>query len=1042
MESQNSNIRHFPHCVIGIIHGFYRSVCVFTSGVLIRLFLVLLILCFPLAASSSGWLRDVNASVPELEAIELGKVIHARLAGGESQIYRLRLTTNQYVHLLIDQRGIDVVVTLIGPDNTKLLKIDSPNGSEGNEHLLAIAQSPGEYLVEVQALEKYARVGEYTIKVDELRPAQANDYYRVRAYAAFTDGQSLASEGSHGGKASSLRAALNKFEEALFLYHAVGDQSRQGEILFRLGDVWSNLDENQKAIASFQKALFALRSVADRQLEADVLTKLGYAYSRLGENQRALEYSSKALVLIKQNGDRRREAFALYNLGTIYHSIGSYERSLQCLTSALAISRQLNDSHFEAYTLQWLGMLYLDLGENQQALSYLQESLNLSAKLQDRRAQALGLSQLAKVYTLMGKTDEALRVLERSLALSRDAAMRSVEAQTLNTLGTTYSLIGKNEKALDVFRQSLAQSRAIGDVRIEMETLYGIAKAERATGRLIDSKQAIEAAIAIVDSAGSKIESSDIRLSYRASVQKFYSLYIDVLMQLHRMQPSSNFDALAFQANEGIRARNLLEMLKASQIDIRQGIDPSLLEREQDLQRAVNEMALRKMALIGTTDKEQALSVTKSLENLISQYEDVETEIRLKSPRYAALRNPVPLSLTDIQKRVLDNDTLLLEYSLGDDRSFLWAVTRDSIKSYELPKKAVIEADVRRLVEILDSPSRSPRQSQTESEKTPYLEAASRLSSILLGPVAKELGTKRLLVVGEGALQFLPFGALPNPVNSGRSDVIQPLMLQHEIVYAPSASIVETLRHETKDRNPPPKTVAVFGDPVFQKNDERLSTAKGSQELSGSRAHSTLAQNSLTKAGLNLPRLLYTRLEAQDIRNLTPKGQSMTAVDFAANRQTAISGDLSQYRIIHFATHALIDDSHPELSGIVLSLFDEKGNPQDGFLRLNEIFNLKLSADLVVLSGCGTGLGKEVKGEGVIGLTRGFMYAGTPRVVVSLWNTDDRSTATLMRRFYSSMLRDGLSPAAALRAAQIQMWREKGWHDPYYWAAFVLQGDW
>jgi CHAT domain-containing protein/predicted negative regulator of RcsB-dependent stress response len=1041
VESQNSNIRHFPRCVIGIIHGFYRSVCVFTNGVLIRLFLVLLILCFPLAASSSGWPRDVKASVPELEAIELGKIIHARLAGAESQIYRLRLTTNQFIHLLIDQRGIDVVVTLIGPDNTKLLKIDSPNGSEGNEHLLAIAQSPGEYLVEVRALEKYARVGEYTIKVDELRPAQANDYTKVRAYTAFTDGETLASQGGYGGPASLLRTALNKYEEALSLYVAIGDHSQEAQTLFRIGDVWSSLDENQKAIAYFDKALLALKNFSDQQLESDVLSKLGFAHSRLGESQKALEYSSRALVLVKQSNDRPREAVALYNLGTIYYSIGSVQRSLQCLMEALIIIREIRDKRFEAYTLQRLGILYMELGENQKALNYLQQSLNFSEESQDRRAQALGLSELAKVYTMMGRREEALVALEKALALSRHAAMRSVEAQTLNSLGTTYSLIGKNEEALDVFRQSLAQSRAIGDVRIQMEALYGIAKAEYARQRFIDSKQAIEAAIAIIDSTGSKIESTDIRQSYRASVQKFYGLYIDILMQMHRIQPSTRFDVLAFQANEGVRARNLLEMLRASHIDIRQGIDPSLLEREQDLQRAVNEMALRKMALIGTTDKEQALSVTKSLENLISQYEDIETEIRLKSPRYAALRNPVPLSLTDIQKRVLDNDTLLLEYSLGDDRSFLWAVTRDSIKSYELPKKAVIEADVRRLVEILDSPSRSPQQSQTESEKTPYLEAASRLTSILLGPVAKELGTKRLLVVGEGALQFLPFGALPNPVNSGRSAVIQPLMLQHEIVYAPSASIIETLRRETRDRNPPPKTVAVFGDPVFQRNDERLLT-ETNRELNGSRAHSTLAQNNLTKTGLNLPRLLYTRLEVQDIINLTPKGQSMMAVDFAANRQTVISGDLNQYRIIHFATHAFIDGSHPELSGIVLSLIDEKGNPQDGFLRLNEIYNLKLSADMVVLSGCSTGLGKEVKGEGVIGLTRGFMYAGSRRVIVSLWNTDDRSTSVLMNRFYSRMLMDGLSPAASLRAAQIQMWREKGWHDPYYWAAFVLQGDW
>jgi CHAT domain-containing protein len=189
-------------------------------------------------------------------------------------------------------------------------------------------------------------------------------------------------------------------------------------------------------------------------------------------------------------------------------------------------------------------------------------------------------------------------------------------------------------------------------------------------------------------------------------------------------------------------------------------------------------------------------------------------------------------------------------------------------------------------------------------------------------------------------------------------------------------------------------------------------------------------------------RLPVSRREAELITALAPRGQSLKALDFAASRATAAGGELSRYQIVHFATHSLLNNQHPELSGIVLSLVNERGEPQDGFLRLHEIYNLKLDADLVVLSACETALGKEINGEGLVGLTRGFMYAGAPRVVASLWKVGDSATAELMRRFYRDMLMGGMRPAAALRAAQVSMWKERQWAAPFYWAGFVIQGEW
>jgi CHAT domain-containing protein len=353
--------------------------------------------------------------------------------------------------------------------------------------------------------------------------------------------------------------------------------------------------------------------------------------------------------------------------------------------------------------------------------------------------------------------------------------------------------------------------------------------------------------------------------------------------------------------------------------------------------------------------------------------------------------------------------------------------------------------------------------------------------------VAAQMKNKRLVIVADGALNYVPFAALPEPAALA-AERPQPLTVNHEIVSLPSASVLGLLRQQYKDRKPAPNAVAVLADPVFGKNDSRVSgslrhdsdsvarvsqvtkgpiekqiAAKpGTKKRAAGKPKSSddidallsvpLSANLLTRSAsdlgfdrngkLSLPRLRYTREEADAIYAVTPAARALEATDFRANRATATSPDLANYRIIHFATHGLLNSQHPELSGLVFSLVDKNGNAQDGFLTLQDIYNLNLPADLVVLSACETGLGKEISGEGLIGLTRGFMYAGASRVVASLWNVSDVATAHLMAEFYRSMEKNGLPPAAALRAAQVKMLEQKRWASPYYWAAFQLQGEW
>jgi CHAT domain-containing protein len=403
------------------------------------------------------------------------------------------------------------------------------------------------------------------------------------------------------------------------------------------------------------------------------------------------------------------------------------------------------------------------------------------------------------------------------------------------------------------------------------------------------------------------------------------------------------------------------------------------------------------------------------------------------------LTQPAPLGLSEIQNAVTDDSTLLLEYSLGEERSYLWAVTATSFSSYELPPRAEIEAAVRRCYELLTARNQyvkfetaDEKRERVRQADAEYPNAATVLSQMLLGPVAAQLRGKRLLVVPDGALEYLPFAALTVPSKASKEPFV-PLMVHHEVTSIPSASTLAVLRRELQGRAPAEKVVAVFADPVFDKADERFS---GGLSRNAGGHHGAPAESP------GLQRLPYTRQEAEAILSLAPATARKAALGFEANRTAAMSEDLIKYRIIHFATHSFLDSMHPELSAIALSMLDRQGKSQEGFLRSHEVFNLKLGAELVVLSGCRTGLGKEVKGEGLYGMTRGFMYAGSKRVLVSLWDVQDQATARLMTDFYRGLLGSKRSnTAAALRAAQIATWREGRWQAPYYWAGFVLQGE-
>jgi CHAT domain-containing protein/uncharacterized protein HemY len=830
--------------------------------------------------------------------------------------------------------------------------------------------------------------------------------------------------------------ALEYYNKSLPLSRAAGDAKGEATTLDNIGSVYSDLGQKQKALEYYSQSLPLRRAVGDRGGEAATLNNLGTLASDLGEKQKALEYFGQSLPLIRAVGHRRGEATILSNIGKVYDDLGEKQKALEYYSQSLPLRRAAGDSSGEATTLNNIGKVYDDLGEKQKALQYYSQSLPLIRAVGDAKGEATILNNIGKVYSDLREQQKALQYYSQSLPLIRAVGDRRGEAITLSNIGKVYSELGEKQKALEYLSQSLPLSRAVGDAQGEAITLSNIASVKRDRGNLTEALTDIESCLKIIESLRTKIASPELRTSYFATVQNYYQFYIDLLMQLHKTQPKSGYDTKAFEASERSRARSLLELLKEANADIRQGVAPELLQRERNLQQQLDALEKQRIEVLTRPNhtRAQEAELEQQRQTLIAQYQDIQTQIRTTSPRYAALTQPQPLTLPQIQQQILDENTILLQYSLGKERSYLWAVTKNNITSYELPKAADIQQAARDFLGAVTN------QIYRDLPKK-VAEANNPLSQIILQPAAAQLAKKRLLIVGDGILNYLPFAALSLPETSGQNRN-PPLIVDHEIVQLPSASTLGILRQNYSDRQAPTRTLAILADPVFSGNDERIKNSSSATTQQAVESANPGLSRSRGNNNVQFNRLKFTRQEAQIIQALVPANSRTESLDFAASRATATSPNLSQYKIIHFATHGLANSAHPELSGIVMSLVDENGKALNGFLRLTDIFNLKLAAELVVLSACQTGLGQNIQGEGMVGLTRGFMYAGAQRVVVSLWSVDDEGTATLMSSFYQGMLKKGLTPAAALRAAQLEMLQQEEWRSPYYWAAFTLQGEW
>jgi CHAT domain-containing protein len=821
--------------------------------------------------------------------------------------------------------------------------------------------------------------------------------------------------------------SLEIYNNALAAATSAEAPSLKALALLGMGYAVNDLGDKLRARGFFKETLSRAQQLGDPKLEAKAWAALGQVSSALGEKDQAIALFQKAVVILRGRGDPAAEAPIHAGMAFAQEGLGDPTKALDAFLRTLSLWRSANYVRGEAETLAQLSRLYRQSGDHQRALQCIERAAAISNAIDDPFHQSFIGVHRGRVYFALSRSADSLAVYRQSLEQSRACKSQWAEIEALNGIGDIYAFQRDTRNAIQYYDAALQVTRALGDVFAEVTTLVNLARANRDAGAFSNALDQLTQARDRIETLREQVERESRRAEYFSTVHNVYELTIDVLASLDERDPRSGYAARAFEISEAARSRALLDSALEAKIDFREGADPALLIQERELTRRIetDEEKLGR-SYAGGASRASIKQVEQGLQELLNQREEVRSLMRT---RFASHIRPKPLSLAESQ-HLLSDDTVLLEYAIGEKRSFVWAVTSSDMRRFELPNRDLLNKAAGRFYKMVSSTLPAP---EVEAE-------ALRLGNLLVGPASALLNNKRLVIVPDGALHYVPFASLA--ISSGdtaKPGGYKPLVLDHEISYLPSLSVLAALRRARAQQVRKLKGVAVFADPVFSK-------ASLSSSGSGVRRRNNLAlrdlRSAIRSAGMNdsgISGLPSSREEADAIASAVGV-DVFKATGLDASLSKLKSTDLSYYRVLHFATHGLIDTARPEMSSLILSLVNAGGASQNGFLRLPDICSLNLHAELVVLSACETAIGKEIRGEGLMSLNWAFMHAGASRVMSTLWKIDDSATAQLMATFYRKLFREGMSPARSLREAQVEMLHRRQWRSPFFWASFVLQG--
>lgn len=794
------------------------------------------------------------------------------------------------------------------------------------------------------------------------------------------------------------QAALQAFEKALPFAEASGDLAQRARVLGGVGAGHFLQYRLGKARETWEEALELSKQAGDQEIEGKLEQNLAAVHQSQGQLQKALDLFTRAVAKTPAN----EAGMIRYNMGNFFLELGDPQRARENYRLSQQAFRAKGNAEYEANALIGVGWALQRMGDPEAAIANYEKARRLVPSESWNIACSIGRAQID-----LGKPAEAVPSLQRALGIAKANGDRSREAVTLVALGSAYAALGQPEQALEHLGTAIAIGSQIGHQSVVALALLKRSLLRRDQARLEEALTDVENALAAIESTRRNIAGDQLRTGFFSAKRTYYDIDIDLLLQLDKLQPEKGYRARALETSERARARGLLDLLAEGRIDLRQGLDLELLRREETLSDQISHVQSELRA--GNASPVRLQELRAILDGLDAQREQLEVEIQTKNKRYADVRYPVPLKLEEIQSRILDDHTALLEYVLTGQSSVLFVVTREEIETYELPKSEEITRLAVRLRGALEKESLFTRPA--------YLESAFALYRALLEPASAALaGKSSLLIVPDGALHYIPFEALLTEKVDRPYQNLPYLLRQYSIAYIPSASVLSGLR-ELRQEPALPERKEVVAFAPFASSEKRK--VAGSEE-----------------GRWTFEPLPASGREVAAIAELYPKATLSFVGDEAAEAALTRNPAVATAKRLHFATHAQIDELRPEHSALVLA----ERTGEDGLLQVREIFNLKLSADLAVLSACETALGKEITGEGLMGLSRAFFYAGVPSLVVSLWNVVDGPTPALMVDFYKNLDRSQ-NKAKALQASKLSMIDLGTYSHPSFWAPFILLGE-
>jgi CHAT domain-containing protein/Tfp pilus assembly protein PilF len=814
------------------------------------------------------------------------------------------------------------------------------------------------------------------------------------------------------------KTSIGKFNRAIDLARIIQGKGQELKCLRQLSLNHWELKEFQQFFVLNKAGLAIAQEIKHKQEEGRCLNNIGLFYWQIDDYMEALKNYEKALEIARYVRDQEEEDNCMTNIAAIYMDLGNYDRALEYSIRALALDRRLKDAAYLGKDLNNIGIIYRRRAissENKEdlrtSLRYYEEAIQFAGQSRDTVTEIKVLNNIGSVHSDLGEYAKSLEYFKSALEKAEKARDAEEMSIILNNIGIVYYHLGKYEESTRYYQRVIDLASEIEGRKVLWEAYFEIANSYRNRDQLVAALENYRKSISVIENIRSSINLEELKAAYLGSEKRIdaYHNLIDLFIRLYERSHQSTYAADAFHYLERGKARAFLDSIEVSKLDLTKGISQEVLNKETDLMNELSQLHTR--LLIPQLSQGQRDQINQDSAKREEELESLRRAVREVSPAYANLRYPKTLTLQETQKELIDRNTACFVYLLANENSYGFAITRKNIRIFPLPDKKEIQKLVQEYLRTITDVSNQD------------FSAGHALYKALIQPGLSS-GIKRLIIVPDDVLYFLPFEALLEK-DGGRDWLIR----NYNVAYAPSLSALrELILRRKTNGGQAGKDILAIGDPAYGANEMQPSAGGDSGPL----------QSGGSSAEPRFSRLAFSGQEIERISALFKPARRDTLLRGLASEENFKKHDLADYRIIHFATHAFVDDKKPARSAVVLSL--DQDPQEDGFLQMREVFNLRLKADLVVLSACQTGLGQLIRGEGIEGLSRAFFYAGASSILLSLWAVNDQASYQLLERFYIH-LRAANPVMDSLRRAKLELIDSGVLAHPYYWAGFVAAGN-